>query len=281
MPGDDLHKIQKGAALGPDSIVMDLEDGVALNRKTSARDVVCQALQTIDFGQTERLVRLNTPASGLEYDDLFQTVSARPDGYVLPKVESADGIRAVSYWLEHIEQKNGWPAGGIRLMAVIETARGVMKLEEIAAANPRLRALMFGSEDLAGDLGATRTQAGREIFYARSAVLIAARANNLQAIDSVYIAFGDDEGLREDARCALQMGYDGKLAIHPRQVPIINEVFTPTEEEIARAHELMQVFDRHQRNGTGAFEFHGKMVDMPMLRSAQRTLQRAGMSAGE
>src|SRR5919206_79325 len=109
MPGDDLHKIQKGATLGADSVVMDLEDGVALNRKQAARDVVCEALATIDFGRTERLVRLNSAVSGLQYDDLFQTVSARPDGYVLPKVESAETIRSVSLWLEQIENKHGWP----------------------------------------------------------------------------------------------------------------------------------------------------------------------------
>ena len=279
MPGDDLHKIRKGASLGPDSIVMDLEDGVALNRKAAAREVVCEALETVSFGRTERLVRLNTAVSGLEYDDLFQTVSARPDGYVLPKVESAEAIRSVAHWLESIEEKHSWPPGGIRLMAVIETARGVMKLDEIAAADSRLRVLMFGAEDFAGDLGAQRTPGGREVLFARSAVVIAARAYNLQAIDTVYVAFGDDEGLREDARCALEMGYDGKLAIHPRQVPIINEVFTPSAEEIARARDLMRIFDEHQRSGTGAFDFHGKMVDMPMIRAAQRTLQRAGLEA--
>lgn len=278
MPGDDLHKIQKGAMLGVDSVVMDLEDGVALNRKQAAREAVCQALETIDFGRTERLIRLNTPVSGLEYDDLFQTVSAHPDGYVLPKVESAEAIRSVSRWLEQIEQKHGWPIGGIRLMAVIETARGILKLDEIAGADPRLRALMFGSEDFAGDIGATRTQEGWEIFYARSKVVIAARAYNLQAIDTVYTAFNDDDGLRAEAQRALQMGYDGKLAIHPRQVAIINEVFTPTAEEVARAKELMQIFEAHQRDGTGAFEFYGKMVDMPLLRAAQRVLQRAGVT---
>ena len=280
MPGDDLHKIEKGASLGADAVVMDLEDGVALNRKAAARTVVCQALQTLDFGQTERLVRLNTPTSGLEYDDLFQTASAHPDAYVLPKVESAAAIQSASRWLERIEQQHGWPPGGIRLMAVVETARGIMRLSEIAGADARLRVLMFGAEDLAGDLGATRTKEGREVSYGRSAVLVAARAHDLQAIDTVYVAFADDEGLRADAHCALQLGYDGKLAIHPRQVPIINEVFTPSANEVAHARELMRVFEEHQRNGTGAFEFYGKMVDMPMLRAAQRTLQRASAAAG-
>src|SRR5438105_3848313 len=279
-PGDDRHKIAKAATLGADAVVMDLEDGVALNRKAEARAVVCQALLTFNFGRTERLVRLNTPASGLEYDDLFQTASAHPDGYVLPKVEAAKAIHSVSRWLERIEQQRGWPPGGIRLMAVIETARGIMRLPEISSADARLRVLMFGAEDLAGELGATRTKDGREVFYGRSAVVIAARAHDMQAIDTVYVAFGDDEGLRADARGALQMGYDGKLAIHPRQVSIINEVFTPTAEEVAHARELMRVFEEHQRDGTGAFEFYGKMVDMPMLRAARRTLQRAS-AAGE
>ncbi len=279
MPGDDLHKIQTGASLGVDSVVMDLEDGVALNRKAAARNVVCEALQTIDFGPTERLIRLNTSVSGLEHDDLFQTVSAHPDGYVLPKVESAEAIRSVSHWLAQIEERHNWEVGAIRLLAVVETARGIMNLNEIAAADGRLRALIFGAEDLAGDIGATRSKEGWEIFYGRSAVVLAARAHDLQAIDTVYVAFNDDDGLREDARRALQMGYDGKLAIHPRQVPIIHDAFTPNAEEIAHARALMQIFEEHQRNGTGAFEFYGKMVDMPMLRAAQRILQRAGFSS--
>ncbi len=281
MPGDDLHKIAKGAQLGVDSVVMDLEDGVALNRKHAGREVVRKALETVDFGRIERLVRINTPASGLAQDDLEQTVDGHPDGYVLPKVESGETIRAVSRWLEEIERARGWAIGGIRILVVIETARGVMRLDEIAGADPRLRALMFGSEDFAGDIGATRTKEGWEIFYARSAVVVAAAAHDLQAIDTVYIDLDDLDGLREEARRALQMGYEGKLAIHPRQVEVINEVFTPSAEEVERARQLMQTFEEHQQKGAGTFAFYGKMVDMPMLRAARRVLQRAGIGNSE
>ncbi|MBI3734006.1 MAG: CoA ester lyase, partial [Chloroflexi bacterium] len=277
MPGDDLRKIQRGVSLaGVDTIAMDLEDGVALNRKQAARETVCHALDTVDFGRVERLVRLNTPASTLQQDDLAQTVAQHPDGYVLPKVESAETVQAVSGQLGEVERARGWPVGGIRLLALIETARGVLRLDEIAGSDERLDALVFGAEDFAGDIGATRTQAGWEVFHARSAVVIAAAAYGLQAIDTVFTALDDLDGLRADAQRALQMGYDGKLAIHPRQVPVICEVFTPSADEVARAQALMQAFDEHQRQGAGAFELNGRMVDMPMVRAARRVLQRAG-----
>jgi citrate lyase beta subunit len=171
--------------------------------------------------------------------------------------------------------------GGIRLLAVIETARGVMKLDEVASADERLDALAFGSEDFAGDIGATRTRDGWEIFYARSAVVTAAAAYGLQALDTVFVDLNDLDGLRAEAQFALRLGYTGKLAIHPKQVAVINEVFTPSAEEVARAQRLMQVFAEQQQQGAGAFAFEGKMVDMPIVRAAQRVLQRAGLADSE
>jgi citrate lyase beta subunit len=277
MPGDDIRKIEKGATIGADAVVMDLEDGVALNRKQVARETTRRALTGVAFGRTARLVRLNAITSGLLDDDLAQTIEGQPDGYVLPKVESAETIRRVSNQLENSERARGWLVGGIGLWAVIETARGVMKLDEIASSDARLVALALGSEDFAGDIGATRTREGWEIFYARSAVITAAAAYNLQAIDTVFVDLNDLDGLRAEAQFALQLGYTGKLAIHPKQVAVINEVFTPSAAEVARAQQLMRVFEEQQRQGTGAFAFEGQMVDMPMVRAAQKVLRRAGI----
>jgi citrate lyase beta subunit len=275
MPGDDRHKIEKGAALDVDSIIMDLEDGVALNRKDAARETISAALREADFGRTERLVRINAIGTGLYGDDLAQTVEAHPDGYVLPKAESAGQIREISRHLLEAETRHGWPENSIALLAIVETARGILNLHEIAASDPRLTALIFGAEDLAGDIGAKRTPDGWEVFYARSAVVLHAKAYGLQAIDTVYVDLQDVDGLVTDTEQALYMGYTGKLAIHPRQVEPIQRVFTPSAEEIQQAKRLIDAHTAHQQAGAGAFQLDGKMVDMPIVRAAETVLARA------
>ncbi|MFN8471551.1 MAG: CoA ester lyase [Anaerolineae bacterium] len=278
MPGDDLRKITKGASSGVDSVILDLEDAVAVGRKEAARDVVAHALTTIDFGRSERLVRINGLTTGLAEADLTSTVGARPDGYMIPKVEAAAQVQQVAALLDHAEETHGWPHGSARLLAIVETARGVMRLDEIAAASPRLDALCFGAEDLAGDIGARRTPEGAEVFYARSAVVIAAAAYGLQAIDTPYVELHNIDGLTADAQRAAGMGFTGKLAIHPRHIEPILAAFTPSEEEVAAAQRLVDAYAAYQAAGAGAFALDGKMVDTPILRAAQRVLTRAGRS---
>jgi len=275
MPGDSRRKIEKATTLPVDSVIMDLEDGVALSRKDAARTTVAQALVELDFGPRERLVRINPVSTSFSRQDLDATIIAQPDGYVIPKVESAEDLLSVSHYLDEMERLYRWPKEGLRLLAIIETARGIMNLAGIVGATPRLEALMFGAEDLAGDMGVTRTRAGWEVFHARSAVVIAAAAYRLQAIDTVFIDLNDLDGLAEECRFARQLGYIGKMAIHPRQVPVINAGFSPTEEEIAQARRLVAAHEAHQAGGAGAFELDGKMVDMPMVRAAMRVLERA------
>lgn len=278
MPGDDRRKIEKGAGLDVDSVIMDLEDGVALNRKEEARHAVRLALREIDFGQTERLVRIN-PISE-EYplwkDDLKTTIEGNPDGYVLPKVESAGQITQIDEYLTYAERNYGWMPNFIRLIAIIESARGVINLNEIAGSSSRLAALAFGAEDLAGDIGATRTPDGWEVFYGRSAVVIHAKAYGMQALDTPFVNFSaEDSHLIAETEQAHYMGYTGKLAIHPKQVPLIQKIFTPGPEAIIRARDLIVAHDRHQAEGTGAFAYEGRMVDMPMIRAAKTVLTSA------
>lgn len=275
MPGDDRHKIEKGAALGVDSVVMDLEDAVAFNHKAQARETVAAALREVDFGKTERLVRIN-PVAGRQYvHDLEATAHLRPDGYVLPKVETVEQIREINQRLESVESAREWPRGTIKLLAIIETARGVMNLREIVQSDDRLVALIFGAEDLAGDMGAIRTPDGWEGFYARSAVVLHAKAMGMQAIDTPYVHPENLEGLEAETEQALYMGYTGKLAIHPRQVEVIQRVFTPTMGEIHRARQLIDSYQAHQASGEGVFLFDGKMIDTPMVRAAETILSRA------
>jgi citrate lyase beta subunit len=275
MPGDDRHKIETGAAMNVDSIIMDLEDGVALNRKDAARETISTALREMDFGRTERLVRINAVSTGLHVDDLNHTLEAHPDGYVLPKVESAGQVQEISNHLRQAESKYGWPENSIALLVIVESARGIVNLREIAESDARVSALIFGAEDLAGDLGAKRTPDGWEVFYARSAVLLHAKAFGLQAIDTVYVDLNDLDGLVAHTEQGLYMGYSGKLAIHPRQVDPIQRIFTPTTEEIQQAKRLIDAHDTHQQAGTGAFQMDGKMVDMPIVRAAEAVLARA------
>ena len=185
---------------------------------------------------------------------------------MLPKVESTDQVR----WLDRQLAESA-----IRLLLIIESARGVINLKDIAQASDRLDALIFGAEDLAGDIGATRTRAGWEVLYARSAVVLHAAAVGVPAIDTLVIDFHDDAALMEDCRFGVELGFSGKLAIHPRQVPIIHSAFTPTDEQIEQARALIQAHDQHQARGVGAFAWQGKMIDRPAIRAAEQVLAKA------
>jgi citrate lyase beta subunit len=276
MPGDSMRKIQKAATWDVDTVILDLEDGVAQNRKVDARATVCAALQTLEFGVRERLVRLNHVDTGLPAAEIDATAEGRPDGFIAPKAEDEADLRAIDRLLEMAEQRLGLKIGAFRLFAMIETSRGVMNLKEIAQATPRLEGLIFGAEDLAGDIGAVRTRAAWEVFYARSAVVTAAAAYNLQAFDMVFTDFHDAAGLEAESRFARQLGYTGKTCIHPNQTPLVNRAFSPTPDELDRAQRLVQAFEQQQAAGAGAFTFEGKMVDMPMLVAARKVLARVG-----
>ena len=278
MPGDSERKIRKATTLDVDVVIMDLEDGVAWNQKEAARATVLEALKTLDFGRSERAVRLNTAGSGLEADDLKATIEGHPDAYVLPKVESPGQLIWLDDILSQIETRNGWEHGGIRILAIVETALGIMNLPEIAQASRRVDALMFGAEDLIGDIGGVRTRAGWEVFYARSKLVTTAAAYGLQAIDMVFVDLHDLAGLEIECRQAVEMGYQGKMAIHPRQVPVIQQTFSPSPEQIEAARRLIEAYRQYQRSGSGVFVLDGKMVDAPMIRAAERVLEKAGLS---
>jgi citrate lyase beta subunit len=279
MPGDSMRKIEKAIGLGVDCIVMDLEDGVAFSQKAEARQTIVEALSTLDFGRTERLVRINPVGSDLFEADLRATIAAGPDGYVLPKIDFAEQVQVVAEFLSLEEKARGRPAGRTRLLPIVETALGVMNVREIALADDRVDALVFGAEDLAGDMGAQRTPAGWEIFYARSAVVTAAKAYRLQAIDMVFFDLNDLAGFEAECHSGRQMAYDGKMVIHPRQVEIAQRVFAPSPEEIERALRVIRAHEEAQAAGLGAFALDGKMVDMPVVKAAENIV-RKGQQAG-
>lgn len=277
MPGDSRRKIEKGAAMQVDSIIMDLEDAIAYTQKQVARASVAAALREVAFGQAEKLVRINMIVPGWLYaSDITETVDAKPDGYVLPKIETAEQVQHVSELLALAEDRNGWERHSIALLAILETGKGILNAREIATADPRLQALIFGAEDLAGDIGAQRTSQGWEVFHARSHVVLVAKSYGLQAIDTVFIDLqAPEETLIAEAQFAQQLGYTGKLAIHPKQVAPIQAVFTPTPQAIDAAQRLIAAHDAHQASGAGVFEYEGRMVDMPMIRAAMTVLAQA------
>jgi len=275
MPGDDRRKIEKATKLGVDSICMDMEDGVAVNMKAEARAVIAQAMKDLDFGQTERCIRINSIGSGLEKRDLAAALSTRPDAIVVPKVETAEQVKWVSEHIETYELSSNSKLGGIRLLVGVETAKGVMNIKEIAGADKRLEAIIFGGEDFAASIGAVRTKAASELIYARQATVTACAAYDLQAIDIVFIDFKDNEGLRLEAEQGAGFGFSGKQIIHPNQVAAVQEAFTPSDSALEYAKRIVESFESSQKEGKGAYALDGKMIDMPLLKNAQKVLDRA------
>jgi citrate lyase beta subunit len=275
MPGDDRRKIEKATTLGVDSVCMDMEDGVAIQQKAEARAVIAQAMRELDFGRSERCIRINSVGSGFEKYDLAAAVATDPDAVVVPKVENASQVRAISDYIEMYERSARKTLGGIRMLVGVETAKGILNLKEIAESDRRLEAIIFGAEDYAASIGATRTQDATEVLYARSAVVTACAAHDLQAIDMVYIDFRDVEGLRAESEQGARLGFSGKQVIHPNQVAPVQESFTPSDEAIAYAQRVVDAFSASQKEGRGAFALDGKMIDMPLLKNAQKVLDRA------
>ena len=275
MPGDDRRKIEKSTSLGVDSICMDMEDGVAMTHKIEARATVAQAMKDLDFGDSERCIRINSIGSGLESYDLVAALATRPDTIVVPKIESADQVKWVSDHIESYELSSGQDVGSVHLLVGVETAKGIMNLRKIAEADRRLEAIIFGAEDYAASVGARRTKEATEVLYARQAVVTACVANDLQAIDMVFINFRDSEGLRREAEQGAGWGFSGKQIIHPNQVKVVQEAFTPSEAEISYAKRIVETFESSQREGRGAYALDGKMIDMPLLKNAQKVLDRA------
>jgi citrate lyase subunit beta-like protein len=259
---------------------MDMEDGVAMSRKTEARAVIAQAMKELDFDVSERCIRINSIGSGMESYDLVAALATNPDAIVVPKVESADQVRWVSDHIEAYEVSSSQDIGSVRLLVGVETAKGILNLRKIAEADRRLEAIIFGAEDYAASIGARRTKEATEVLYARQSVITACIANDLQAIDMVYIDFRDLDGLRTEAEQGAGWGFSGKQVIHPNQVPVVQEAFTPSEEEIRYAKRVVETFEASQREGRGAYALDGKMIDMPLLKNARKVLDRA-KAAGE
>lgn len=275
VPGSDERKIAKAAGLGLDGAILDLEDGVAFNRKDEARGIIRQALHSVDFNRTERLVRINPLYSGRAQEDLRAVLPGQPDAIVIPKADSAAIVREVDAVITAVEQENGWQPGGIALALLIETAAAFINLAQICQASPRIQALIFGAEDFCADTGVTRTAEARELLYARSALVMHAAAFGLQAIDMVQINYLDTELLEKECRDAVELGFSGKTVVHPAQIEIVQRVFTPDEKLVNYAQQVVDGARGAQQAGSGVFTLEGKLVDLPVVKRAESILARA------
>ncbi|MFC4405899.1 HpcH/HpaI aldolase/citrate lyase family protein [Haloarchaeobius iranensis] len=275
-PGDRPELLRKAPGTGADTIVFDLEDAVAPARKDEARDAVRAVLADPEFEpDAEVCVRVNpVEGSGATADEDVEALfdgpggddtAGRPDALMLPKCTDGDDVDALDALV---------PGETPPVLALVESAAGVLHAESVAAADAT-DALVFGAEDLSADIGATRTDEGTEVLYAREHVVLAAAAVEVDAIDTVYTDFSDSEGLREATEFAIELGYDGKMAIHPSQVSIVNEAFTPDPETVEWAERVLAAKAEADAEDRGVFQVDGEMIDAPLVAQAERVVARA------
>jgi citrate lyase subunit beta/citryl-CoA lyase len=281
VPGGQQRMLDKALTLPADGLILDLEDAVPPDRKAETRPIVREWLGR-EFGGRERWIRMNPISTGLGRADLEETMAGRPDGYVVPKPRHAGDVREIAQILDVLEHRHGLPAGSTRLLPIAtETPEGLLNIREVAAASPRIVAISWGIEDLGAAMGLPRVRDDRGRYldiprYARTMCAIAASAAGVDWLDTVYTDIADLEGLRRECEDGVAMGFSGKISIHPSQIAIINEVFTPDKALVAEARELVALFDEHRARGVYAFRFKGQMVDAPHLTRARKLIERAG-----
>ena len=275
LPGNNPNMLINGNCLGADAVIFDLEDAVAPAEKDAARILVRNTMRYMDFGSCGRIVRINSIDTPYWRKDLAQILPCRPDLILLPKTGCAADIQEADRYITELENQLGIPENTVGLMALIETAMGVENAFSIASACKRIRALFLGAEDLTADLRCKRTKEGREIEYARTRLVVAARAANIDVFDTPFTDVNDDDGIIVDAELAKALGFSGKASISPRHVEVINQVFSPTQAEIDYAYEVIEAIRIAKEQGKGAIALRGKMIDAPIVARAERTISMA------
>jgi len=279
VPGNTPSMIQSSMIYGADAIVLDLEDSVEENEKDSARNLVSYALKMLDFSGTDVFVRTNSVDSKHFLNDLAAVADTCIYGIRVPKVQKAEEIIYIDQSIAKIEKELGLPAGKIKLMVSIESALGVLNIKEICLASQRLIGIAFGAEDFTYDMSIKRTKEGKELAFARSVLALTARAYGKIAIDCVFSDTKDPEGLKKDCETAKSFGMTGKSVIHPGQVEVVNELFSPSVQEVDQAR---RVIEQYEKLGCpGVFSFEGNMVDLPVLKKYQRIYELYGRDKNE
>jgi citrate lyase subunit beta/citryl-CoA lyase len=270
LPGNNPKLMINAGIYGANGIILDLEDSVAPDRKAEARLLVRNALRSIDFYGAERMVRINQLPAGL--DDLQYVVPHGVNLILIPKCENAGQVIQTDQAIGELLGKRN---DSIHLMPIIESAAGVIDAAEIATASANVVALAIGLEDYTADIGAQRTPGGRESFFARSMVVNAARAAGIQPIDSVFSEIDDMGILAEAVRESRSLGFSGMGCIHPRQIPVIQENFLPTEEEVVKARKIVLAWEKSEREGLGVVAVESKMIDAPVVKRALNLIRQA------
>jgi citrate lyase subunit beta / citryl-CoA lyase len=274
VPGDSTKMLQKATALPSDLLLLNLEDGVASAKKDEARGNVVYALNAIKFGVREIVVRVNSLSSEVGLKDLVAVVPMRPDGICLPKIEKAAEIQVADAAILEQEKRHGLPEGGIRLHAMIESAAGLLRSSEIAEASPRMTSLVFGSADFVSDMRCLPGEDRAELQLALQLIATSARSAGIDAIDAPCFNLKDADMLRREAVQARRIGFDGKSALHPDQLAIINEAFDVTAEEIAWAERMIGELNDAEIKGKALTTVEGMLIDNPHRKAAERILSR-------
>lgn len=274
LPGNSPNILLNADFLGSDSIILDLEDAVAPTEKDAARILVRNAITSLGYTR-EVIVRINPVESPYWQKDLRAIIPVKPDMIMPTKVGCAADVKIVADFITQLEKEFGMEEGGVKMIPLIETALGVENAYAIASADPRVTAIFLGGEDFTADMRCKRTKEGTEIFYARSRMVLAARAAGVDVYDTPWTDVEDYDGLIEDAKFAKSLGFTGKSSISPRHIPFINEVFSPTEEEIQYARDVFDCIEKAKAEGKGVVSLRGKMIDAPIVARARQVLEAA------
>jgi citrate lyase subunit beta/citryl-CoA lyase len=265
--------LQHAPVFGADGVLLDLEDSVQGREKDAALRLVSHFVRDTDFGNVIVTVRVNGADTPWFERDLEEIVPARPDAIRIPKCHSPESIGHADKIIGQLEKKHGLVPGSVKIHAMLETALGIERAYDIAAASERVEALTLGGQDLTADMGVQKTRDGVELMYARGRVVMAAKALSKLAFDTVWTDLNDADGLANEAKLAVQMGFSGKAAIHPSQVEVINEAYRPNPKELRRAFRIVEAADIAEREGKGVVSVEGRMVDAPVVTRAYSLIE--------
>ena len=273
-PGNHERRVEKALGLGADVVILDLEDAVAISEKKSTRELINKTLE--QPRNCAVFVRVNAYDTEFCYGDICSIVSENLDGIVLPKLESLEDLRSIDWLLGNLEQERGLPNGSIDLMPIIETAVGLVNIREIARADTRVKRLAFGGGDYTRDLGMEWTLNEDELLPVRSEMVLASRFGKLEPpVDTVFIHIKEHDAFRSSCSNILGLGFQVKMCIHPDQVPVTNETFTPDPEEVKWSQRVIDEFAKAEKAGIASIQVDGYFVDYPIVEKAQRTVDIA------
>ena len=275
VPGNRPNMLERARSFTVDVVMVDLEDSVPPAEKVNARNLAREWVPELRRNGRRVMVRVNSLDTGLTGDEVAAVAGPDLYGISIGKTESVWDIQETDRIMSAVEASAGLDSGQMKLIPWIENARAVMAVQEIAAASPRIVAIAFGAEDYTNDMGIRRTDTGNEVYLPRSTVPVAARAAGVASLDSPFVVFRDAEGLRQDAELSRQLGYNGKFAIHPAQLEVINQTFGPSPEEVDYARRVVEAWSLAEAEGRGSVDLAGRMIDAPVLKRAQNLLSLA------